>query len=60
MRPNRTNFMSMGLSHVEQALEILTGHKPGALSRGKYPKGSLNDKVLKRLMEIAELSKESS
>ncbi|CAM3578248.1 Lon protease family protein [Parendozoicomonas haliclonae] len=57
----QNKFAVHAVSHVEQALEILTGHKPGALnSRGKYPKNSLNNKVLTRLMEIAELSKEGS
>ncbi|WP_281647627.1 ATP-binding protein [Parendozoicomonas sp. Alg238-R29] len=54
-------FAVHAVSHVEEALEILTGMKPGALnSRGKYPKNSLNERVLKRLMEIAELSKENN
>ncbi|MTI12895.1 Lon protease family protein [Sansalvadorimonas verongulae] len=54
-------FSVHAVSHVEEALEILTGMKPGALnSRGKYPKNSLNERVLTRLMEIAELSKENN
>ena len=54
-------FAVYAVAHVEEALEILTGLKPGALnSKGKYPKHSLNERVLKRLMEIAELSKESN
>ncbi len=54
-------FTIHAVAHVEEALEILTGKKPGALNtKGNYPKNSLNERVLKRLMEIAELSKESS
>ncbi len=54
-------FSVHAVSHVEQALEIITGMKPGNLnSRGKYPKGSLNERVLKRLMEIAELAKDNN
>ena len=47
------------VSHVEEALEILTGMKARQLSipEANTPKGSLNERVLKRLMEIAELSK---
>ncbi len=57
----QNQFSVYAVSHIEEALEILTNLKPGALnSKGKYPKGSLNEKVLKRLMEIAELSKESN
>lgn len=54
-------FSVYAVSHVEEALELLTGCKPGNLSvKGEYPKGSLNFKVVNRLKEISELSKESS
>ncbi len=53
-------FNVYAVNHVEEALEILTGHKPGALnSKGEYSKNSINYKVVNRLKEIAELSKES-
>nr|WP_299731445.1 ATP-binding protein [uncultured Endozoicomonas sp.] len=53
-------FNVYAVSHVEEALELLTGHRPGVInSRGKYPKGSINQKVLERLQEIADLAKES-
>ncbi|MCL6270527.1 AAA family ATPase [Sansalvadorimonas sp. 2012CJ34-2] len=54
-------FAIHAVSHVEEALEILTGRKTGSLNiRGKYPKGSLNERVLKRLMEIADLAKDNN
>lgn len=53
-------FNVYAVSHVEEALELLTGHKPGGLnSKGLYTKGSVNQKVVERLKEIAELSKDS-
>ncbi|MGB1270781.1 MAG: Lon protease family protein, partial [Endozoicomonas sp.] len=53
-------FNVYAVSHVEEALELLTGHKPGSLnSKGLYTKGSVNQKVVARLKEIAELSKDS-
>ena len=53
-------FNIYAVSHVEEALEILTGSKPGTMnSRGVYTKGSINQKVVDRLKEIAELSKDS-
>ena len=43
-------FAVYAVSHVEEALEILTGFKRGALnSKGKYPQNSLNERVMKRL-----------
>ena len=50
-------FNVYAVSHVDQALELLTGHRPGMMnSKGEYPKGSINKKILERLKEIAELS----
>ena len=54
-------FSVYAVSHAEEALELLTGCKPGSLnSKGEYTKGSLNFKVVNRLKEISELSKEGS
>ncbi len=53
-------FNIFAVNHVEDALELLTGCKPGNLnSKGVYTKGSINYKVVARLKEIAELSKDS-
>ncbi len=53
-------FTVYAVSEVEEALEILCNMKPGKLnSRGKYPKGTINYRVLERLKEIAELAKDS-
>lgn len=53
-------FNVYAVSHVEEALELLTGHRPGVMnSKGNYPKGSINQKVLERLKEIADLTKEN-
>ncbi|AMO55284.1 Lon protease family protein [Endozoicomonas montiporae] len=54
-------FSVYAVSHAEEALELLTGCKPGNLnSKNEYTKGSLNYKVVNRLKEISELSKEGS
>ncbi|MET4693246.1 Lon protease family protein [Endozoicomonas lisbonensis] len=54
-------FSVYAVNHAEEALELLTGCKPGSLnSKGEYTKGSLNFKVVNRLKEISELSKEGS
>ncbi|MGI9274130.1 MAG: Lon protease family protein [Endozoicomonas sp.] len=53
-------FSVYAVSHAEEALELLTGCKPGSQnSRGDYTKGSINYKVVQRLKEISELSKDS-
>ncbi len=53
-------FNVYAVEHVEEALELLTGRKPGTLnSKGIYTKGSINQMVVDRLKEIAELSKDS-
>ncbi len=53
-------FNVYAVSHVEEAIELLTGHKPGTLNaKGQYTKNSINYKVVHRLKEIAELSKDS-
>ena len=54
-------FSVYAVNHAEEALELLTGCKPGSLnSKGEYTKGSLNFKVVNRLKEISELSKEGN
>ena len=54
-------FSVYAVNHAEEALELLTGCKPGSLnSKGDYTKGSLNFKVVNRLKEISELSKEGN
>ncbi|WP_034832688.1 Lon protease family protein [Endozoicomonas numazuensis] len=54
-------FSVYAVSHADEAMELLSGCKPGSLnSKGQYTKGSINYKVLQRLKEISELSKESS
>ena len=53
-------FTVYAVSDVEEALEILCGMKPGRLNnRGKYPKETINYRILERLKEIAELAKDS-
>ncbi|MCK5892937.1 MAG: AAA family ATPase [Endozoicomonadaceae bacterium] len=53
-------FTIYAVSEVEEALEILCDIKPGSLNKnGKYPKGTINYRVLERLKEIAELAKDS-
>lgn len=53
-------FHIYGVNHVEQALEILTGHKPGSLNdKGEYSRHSINYKVVNRLKAMAELSRDS-
>ena len=53
-------FEIYAVHHVEEALQILMGVKPGKLNKsGKYPKGSINYRVLERLKEMAELTKDS-
>ncbi|MDP0562946.1 MAG: ATP-binding protein [Candidatus Endonucleobacter sp. (ex Gigantidas childressi)] len=54
-------FNIYAVSHVEEALELLTGNKPGALNtQGQYTKNTINYKVVQRLKEIAELSKDNN
>ena len=53
-------FNIFAVSHVEEAIEILMGAKPGNLnSKGQYTRGSINHKVVQRLKEISELAKDS-
>jgi len=43
---------------VDQALAILTNKEPGkANSKGKFPKGTFNDRVVKRLEHFAKLTR---
>ncbi len=57
----KKQFNVYAVSHAEEALELLMGCKPGNVNaRGQYPKGSINYKVVQRLKEISELSKESN
>lgn len=52
-------FIVYAVSEAEEALEILCDIKPGKLSsRGKYPKNTINYRVMERLKEIAELAKD--
>ena len=54
-------FTIYAVNHVEEALQILMAIKPGKLTKsGTYPKGSINYRVLDRLKEMAELSKDSN
>lgn len=53
-------FSVYAVSHAEEALELLTGHKPGTLTaKGEYTRNSINYKVVARLKEISEMSKEN-
>ena len=52
------DFAVHAISHVEEAIEILTSLKAGTLnSKGQYPKGSLNERVRSSLKRFAELAK---
>jgi len=52
-------FHIYGISSVDQALEIMMDKKAGKISkRGKFPRGSINYKVLERLRDIAEIGSE--
>jgi len=54
-------FNVYAVNHVEEALELLTGRKSGALNKqDQYTKDSINYKVVQRLKEIAELSKDNN
>ena len=54
-------FNVYAVSHADEALELLTGCKPGAAnSKGEFTKNSINYKVVQRLKEISELSKDSN
>jgi len=53
------SFAVYGIEHVDQALEILMDKKAGTLSKqGKFPRGSINYKVLERLRDIADIGKD--
>lgn len=53
-------FHIYAVAHVDEALELLTGENCGNLnSKGNYPKNSINQRVLARLQEIAEATKDA-
>lgn len=52
-------FNVYAVHHVDEALELLIGKSVGAInSKGRFPRGSVNAKVVARLQEIAELERE--
>lgn len=53
-------FSIYPVTHFEQALEILTEYEAGnQLADGSFEKGSLNDRLFKKMCEFAELRKAS-
>jgi len=51
-------FHIYAVSHIDEALEILTGEEPGARDEdGNFPEGTVNYRVQKRLEELAERSR---
>ncbi|MFC3284573.1 Lon protease family protein [Litchfieldella rifensis] len=47
------HFSIYAISHVDEALALLTGLTPGELDdKGRYPQGSLNARVVKRLEDF--------
>lgn len=53
-------FHVYAVSHVDEAMELLMGMRVGTLNaRGVYPKESINQRVMERLKQIAELAKEA-
>jgi len=51
----RGKFHIYPVKNVDEGIEILTGVKAGRrLKNGKYPKGTVNDLVQRRLIEMAE------
>lgn len=49
-------FSIYAVNTVDEALELLTGEKAGAIDEeGNFPEGSLNFKAISRLKEISEL-----
>src|SRR5206468_8648250 len=53
-------FRIVAVETIEQGIEILTGIRAGARdeAQGQYPEGSINDRVEKRLVAMAEKLKE--
>jgi lon-related putative ATP-dependent protease len=52
----KKNFSIYAIENVDQAMEILTGLPMGEMdSEGNYPADSLNDRILKRLGEMAKI-----
>jgi predicted ATP-dependent protease len=48
------SFHIYSISAIDEGIEILTGAKAGEWSEGGYPEGSINQRVARRLREIAE------
>jgi hypothetical protein len=46
------------VSSIDEGIEVLTGVAAGQLAAdGKYPEGTINDRVLKKLQQFTELQK---
>lgn len=57
---DKGKFTIHAVSHVDQAIEILLQRKAGELNKkGEFPKGSVNDEVIKRLQAIAQMGEKS-
>lgn len=57
----KRQFNVYAVATVNEALGILTGKEPGkANSKGQFPKGTLNDRILKRLAHFARLTRSLS
>jgi len=53
-------FHVYAIDHIEEGLEILTGMKAGKLTKtGRYPQGTVNHLVDKRLREMAQIMKKT-
>ena len=53
-------FEIYAVSSIDEGIEILTGTKAGEInSRGNFPKGSVNEKVISRLHEFAKTAENS-
>lgn len=53
-------FHVYAIDHIEEGLEILTGMKAGKLTKtGRYPQGTINYLVDKRLREMAQIMKKT-
>ncbi|EAT13627.1 AAA family ATPase [Bermanella marisrubri] len=52
-------FHIYGIANIDQALEILMDKKAGQINKkGRFPRGSINYKVLERLRDIADIGKD--
>jgi predicted ATP-dependent protease len=53
-------FSVYAIATVNEALELLTGKEPGKMNtKGKFPKGTLNDRIMKRLEHFAKLTRQA-